>query len=96
MKKFIQVLTAIFSFIIFLFLLYLPLPVEAQQHAETRKQDPVFDRWDPTDSNMKTGPAVGESIPDFEAADQNGKSTSFQDIVGPKGAVILFYRSADW
>lgn len=71
--------------------LLLTLPAEAQQ----QKQQ-VFDRWDSTDSGMKTGPAVGERVPEFAARDQNGKLTRFQDIKGPRGAVILFYRSADW
>jgi len=66
------------------------LPLKAQQ------QNQDFDRWDPTDDDMKTGPAVGETIPEFEATDQNGSLIHFQDIAGPNGAVILFHRSADW
>jgi len=61
-----------------------------------QQQNPTFDKWDPTDDGMKTGPAVGETIPEFAAEDQNGKLISFEDIKGPKGAVILFHRSADW
>ena len=61
-----------------------------------QQQDQIFDRWDSTDEGMKTGPAVGEIIPEFAAEDQNGKLISFGDIKGPKGAVILFHRSADW
>ena len=59
-------------------------------------QEEVFDRTDPIDDNMKTGVAIGETIPPFEAVDQNGKSWSFDSIKGRNGAVILFYRSADW
>ena len=59
-------------------------------------QEDVFDRPDPIDDNMKTGIAVGEAIPPFEAVDQNGKTWSFDSIKGRNGAVILFYRSADW
>jgi cytochrome oxidase Cu insertion factor (SCO1/SenC/PrrC family) len=55
-----------------------------------------FDRPDPMDDNMKTGIAVGEKIPFFEAVDQNGRKWSFDDLKGPEGAFILFYRSADW
>jgi hypothetical protein len=55
-----------------------------------------FDRPDPMDDNMKTGIAVGEKIPSFEAVDQNGRTWSFDDLKGPEGAFILFYRSADW
>jgi hypothetical protein len=43
-----------------------------------------------------TGPAVGQSIPDFQALDQDGNSRSFADVAGAKGLLLLFYRSADW
>jgi hypothetical protein len=56
----------------------------------------VFDKPDPLDGNMKTGPAVGEKIPPFEAVDQNGRIRDFDSIKGPNGALLLFYRSADW
>ena len=56
----------------------------------------VFDRPDPIDDNMKTGVTVGERIPSFEAADQNGRSWTFDTIKGPNGALLLFFRSADW
>ena len=42
------------------------------------------------------GPAIGAKMPDFELQDQDGKAHSLQSLLGPKGAVILFYRSADW
>lgn len=64
--------------------------------AAAQQQNQIFDKWDPTDDGMKTGPAVGEVIPEFSAEDQNGKPISFEDIKGPNGAVILFHRSADW
>jgi hypothetical protein len=46
--------------------------------------------------SIKTGPAVGDPIPPFRAIDQNGKTQDFKSIRGPKGALILFFRSADW
>ncbi len=39
---------------------------------------------------------VGEHIPDFHAVDQFGKERRFSDLVGPKGLVLFFYKSADW
>lgn len=42
------------------------------------------------------GPAPGSRIPDFRLPDQNGRTQSFDTIRGPKGAMIVFYRSADW
>ncbi|MFC2076025.1 hypothetical protein ACFLT7_02970 [candidate division KSB1 bacterium] len=48
------------------------------------------------DENMKTGPEVGQKIPAFRAVDQFETFRDFDSIKGPNGAVILFYRSADW
>jgi hypothetical protein len=44
----------------------------------------------------KLGPQVGERVPDFEIKDQNGKLRTLQSIMGPKGAMLIFIRSADW
>jgi hypothetical protein len=32
----------------------------------------------------------------FELKDQEDKLQTLASILGPKGAIILFYRSADW
>jgi hypothetical protein len=42
------------------------------------------------------GPAVGSKLPAFELPDQDGRLHSSSNLLGPKGAVIVFYRSADW
>ncbi len=42
------------------------------------------------------GPAVGSRMPAFELPDQDGTQRSLANVMGPKGALILFYRSADW
>ncbi len=44
----------------------------------------------------KLGPQVGERVPDFDLADQHGKRWTLQSITGPKGAMLVFFRSADW
>jgi len=44
----------------------------------------------------KLGPRVGERVPDFSLKDQNGKTQTLQSIMGPKGAMLVFIRSADW
>ncbi len=44
----------------------------------------------------KLGPQVGERVPDFNLRDQNGKSWTLQAIMGSKGAMLVFVRSADW
>jgi peroxiredoxin len=38
----------------------------------------------------------GMKVPAFSLPDQNGKVRSLADISGPAGAMIVFYRSADW
>ncbi|HEY3837567.1 MAG TPA: hypothetical protein VGL72_13385 [Bryobacteraceae bacterium] len=49
-----------------------------------------------TPAPIKTGPAVGSTVPGFEAPDQNGRTQTLASVAGPKGALLVFYRSADW
>jgi hypothetical protein len=42
------------------------------------------------------GPTVGETVPDFAAPDQHGTTRRLSALLGPKGALLVFYRSADW
>lgn len=42
------------------------------------------------------GPGVGARIPGFELNDQAGKAQTFASLRGPKGLMLVFYRSADW
>jgi cytochrome oxidase Cu insertion factor (SCO1/SenC/PrrC family) len=42
------------------------------------------------------GPQVGATVPDFALPDQNGVTRSLKSLMGPKGAVLVFFRSADW
>jgi len=42
------------------------------------------------------GPNVGNSVPDFRLADQGGTVRTLRSILGPEGALLVFYRSADW
>ena len=44
----------------------------------------------------EVGPAVGQQIPAFRARDQLGREQTLRSLVGPKGLVLLFVRSADW
>jgi len=45
---------------------------------------------------IKTGPNVGQQAPAFAATDQNGRNQTLKSIMGPKGAMLVFFRSADW
>jgi len=42
------------------------------------------------------GPKVGAMLPDFNLRDQRGDAHSLKSSLGPKGAMIVFFRSADW
>jgi hypothetical protein len=44
----------------------------------------------------EVGPAVGQQIPPFKARDQFGREQTLSSLVGPKGLILLFVRSADW
>ena len=44
----------------------------------------------------KLGPQVGERVPDFSLVDQTGQTRNLQSIMGRRGAMLVFARSADW
>ena len=44
----------------------------------------------------RLGPQPGGRVPDFTATDQTGASRSLTSMLGPKGAMLVFSRSADW
>jgi hypothetical protein len=45
---------------------------------------------------MSIGLAVGQKAPQFSLRDQSGKVQTLDSLKGPKGTVLLFFRSADW
>lgn len=51
---------------------------------------------DPIPDVQKLGPQVGERVPDFSLTDQNGRPHTLRSVMGPKGAMLVFFRSADW
>jgi len=44
----------------------------------------------------KLGPQVGAVVPAFAGLDQFGKPQTLASTYGPKGAMLVFFRSADW
>lgn len=44
----------------------------------------------------KIGPKVGAVAPAFSGTDQNGASQSLKTVAGPRGTMLVFFRSADW
>jgi hypothetical protein len=47
-------------------------------------------------SAPEKGPRIGDALPPFEAQDQFGRTETLASLRGPKGLVLLFFRSADW
>ena len=44
----------------------------------------------------RLGPQVGERVPGFNLKDQSGKMSTLPSVMGPKGAMLVFFRSVDW
>jgi hypothetical protein len=44
----------------------------------------------------RLGPQVGQVVPDFRLQDAEGKAWTRDSIMGPRGAMLAFMRSADW
>lgn len=42
------------------------------------------------------GPAIGSTAPKLEAVSSEGKAVGLADVAGPKGTVLVFFRSAKW
>jgi hypothetical protein len=64
-------------------LTFLTLPAFAQQPAQ------IIDV-------SRLGPQVGQVVPDFRLQDAEGKAWTRDSIMGPRGAMLAFMRSADW
>jgi len=55
-------------------------------------QNPMPAQVSPT----SIGLAVGQNAPAFEGIDQFGRTQTTETLKGPRGTVLLFFRSADW
>jgi hypothetical protein len=55
----------------------------------------VATTWAQTDIS-KLGPAVGGNAIDFQLLDQFGHPQTLKSVAGPKGTMLVFFRSADW
>jgi hypothetical protein len=44
----------------------------------------------------RLGPQVGDIVPAFSLVDQDGRTRNLQSAMGAKGAMLVFFRSADW
>ena len=61
------------------------LPTRAQQASQP-----------PLPDVQRLGPQVGTKVPDFRLTDQRGTVRTLESLMGPKGLLLFFYRSADW
>ena len=50
----------------------------------------------PAAAGIPTGPEVGARIPEFTATDQHGVERNLKNLRGPKGLLLLFFRTVDW
>ena len=46
--------------------------------------------------DYRTGPAIGEKVPQFALTDQHGQTRKLNDLMGTNGHLLVFSRSADW
>ena len=44
----------------------------------------------------KLGPQIGERVQDFRLPDQSGTLHDLKSVLGPNGAMLVFFRSAEW
>ena len=48
-------------------------------------------------TNLATlGPQVGQRAIDFSLPDQQDRVRTLKSLAGPKGTMLVFFRSADW
>ena len=50
----------------------------------------------PAADTTLVGPQVGTSVPPFSGTDQFGRTQTLNTTLGPNGAMLVFFRSADW
>ena len=62
------------------------------------KVDPQL--WDTfvaaQNDGLQTGPKIGGKVPAFSLPDQHGKQLALHELMGSKGLLLVFLRSADW
>jgi hypothetical protein len=59
-------------------------------------QQPASTASAPMPDVTKLGPQIGERVPSFALPDQHGRRHSLESLMGQKGLVLVFFRSADW
>lgn len=44
----------------------------------------------------RLGPQVGDRVPALSLTDHGGRAQTVASLAGPKGTMLVFFRSADW
>ncbi len=44
----------------------------------------------------RLGPQVGDRVPALGLTDHLGRPQTLRSVAGPKGTMLVFFRSADW
>lgn len=57
---------------------------------------PAAEQQAPPVDVTKVGPQVGHSAVAFQLPDQQGRLQTLASVAGPKGTMLVFFRSADW
>ena len=52
--------------------------------------------FDHQNRDAQSGNAVGENVPDFALPDESGVMRTRNDLMGERGLLLVFARSADW
>ncbi|HEV8299206.1 MAG TPA: hypothetical protein VGQ20_17985 [Acidimicrobiales bacterium] len=52
--------------------------------------------FDHQNANPQSGPDIGETTPDFALPDQHGRPRTRAELMGERGLLLVFARSADW
>ena len=52
--------------------------------------------FDHQNRDAQSGTDVGETVPDFALPDQAGVTRSRHELMGERGLLMVFARSADW
>jgi len=47
-------------------------------------------------NSIEVGPDVGSSLPELDVLDQFSDRQQLDNLAGPKGTIIVLFRSADW
>lgn len=75
---------------------WLLMPVTASGQADARRATAGPPAPSPPVAIARLGPQVGTTVPAFALTDHRGQSRTLDSLMGPRGMLLVFSRSADW